>query len=148
MMTSHATSSRYRSPPPAMDATLLGVVLESSVLIAAERRKLTPAQAVESLQHIVGEVPIVLCALTIAEIGHGIYRAATEEMRSRRRVCDIEVERGVSNQSPDRKGGVAAHAPTVRETRTRSWPRPATRRSHHRCHRRGTRIRGRHQQLA
>lgn len=68
-----------------MDATLLGVVLESSVLIAAERRKLTPAQAVESVQHNVGEVPIVLCALTIAEIGHGIYRAATEEMRSRRR---------------------------------------------------------------
>ena len=67
-----------------MAATLLGVELDSSVLIAAERRKLTPAQAVESVQHNVGEVPIVLCALTIAEIGHGIYRAATEEMRSRR----------------------------------------------------------------
>src|ERR1035437_10759392 len=67
-----------------MAATLLGVVLDSSVLIAAERRKLTPAQAVESIQHNVAEVPIVLCALTIAEIGHGIYGAATEEMRSRR----------------------------------------------------------------
>jgi hypothetical protein len=32
-----------------MDATLLGVVLDSSVLIAAERRKLTPAQPVESV---------------------------------------------------------------------------------------------------
>jgi predicted nucleic acid-binding protein len=67
-----------------MDATLLGIVLDSSVLIAAERRKLTPAQAVESVQHNVGEVPIVPCALTIAEIGHGIYRAVTEEVRSRR----------------------------------------------------------------
>src|ERR1035437_800637 len=67
-----------------MAATLLGVVLDSSVLIAAERRKLTPAQAVESIQHNVAEVPIVLCALTIAEIGHGIYGAATEEMRRRR----------------------------------------------------------------
>ena len=68
-----------------MDATLLGVVLDSSVPIAAERRKLPPAQAVESVQRNVGEVPIVLCALTIAEIGHGIYRAGAEDLRKRRR---------------------------------------------------------------
>ena len=68
-----------------MDATLLGVVLDSSVLIAAERRNLTPAQAVEDVQRNLGEVPIVLCALTITEIGDGIYRASTEDLRSRRR---------------------------------------------------------------
>jgi predicted nucleic acid-binding protein len=68
-----------------MDATLLGVVLDSSVLIAAERRKLTPARAVESVQQFVGEVPIVLCALSVAEIGHGIYRARTQDLRNRRR---------------------------------------------------------------
>jgi len=60
-------------------------VLDSSVLIAAERRNFTPAQAVESVQRNVGEIPIVLCALTIAEIGHGIYRARTEDLRQRRR---------------------------------------------------------------
>jgi hypothetical protein len=48
-----------------MDATLLGVVLDSSVPIAAERRKLPPAQAVESVQCNVGEVPTVLSALTV-----------------------------------------------------------------------------------
>ncbi len=68
-----------------MDAALLGVVIDSSILIAAERRKARPDQVVESVQRSVGEVPIVLCALTVAEIGHGIYRAGTEEMRSRRR---------------------------------------------------------------
>jgi predicted nucleic acid-binding protein len=68
-----------------MDATLLGIVLDSGVLIAAERRKFTPAQVVESVQGNVGEVPIVLCALTIAEIGHGVYRAGTEGLRNRRR---------------------------------------------------------------
>jgi predicted nucleic acid-binding protein len=68
-----------------MDATLLGLVLDSSVPIAAERRKLTPAQAVESVQRDVGEVPIVLYALTTAEIGHGVYRAGTEALRRRRR---------------------------------------------------------------
>ena len=44
-----------------MDATLLGVVLDASVPIAAERRKLTPAQAVESVQRNVGEVPPSFC---------------------------------------------------------------------------------------
>ena len=68
-----------------MESTLLGVVLDSSILIAAERRKLRPEQAIETVQKTVGEVPIVLCSLTVAEIGHGIYRADTSETRSRRR---------------------------------------------------------------
>ena len=68
-----------------MEPALLGLVLDSSVLIAAERRKLTPAQAIESVLKTVGEVPIMLCSVTIAEIGHGIYRANTSEIRNRRR---------------------------------------------------------------
>ncbi len=81
-----------------MDPTLLGVVLDSSVLIAAERRRLTPAEVIESVQQNVGEIPIVLCALTIAEIGHGIYRATTEEMRSRRRAFLDELKATVPVQ--------------------------------------------------
>jgi len=68
-----------------MESTLLGLALDSSVLIAAERRKLTAEQAAEMVRKAVGEIPIVLCALTIAEIGHGIYRATTPEIRNRRR---------------------------------------------------------------
>ena len=68
-----------------MDSSFLGLVLDSSVLIAAERRKLTPDQAIESVQETVGEISLVLCALTIAEIGHGIYRANTPGIRARRR---------------------------------------------------------------
>lgn len=68
-----------------MESALLGIVLDSSILIAAERRKMRPEQAIETVQKTVGEVPIVLCSLTVAEIGHGIYRADTPETRSRRR---------------------------------------------------------------
>jgi hypothetical protein len=50
----------------------LGLVPDSSVLIAAERRRLTPEQAVQTAQNTVGEMPIVLCALIVAEMGHGI----------------------------------------------------------------------------
>src|SRR4051812_49999931 len=68
-----------------MESILLGLVLDSSVLIAAERRKLTAEQGAEMVRKAAGEIPIVLCALTIAEIGHGIYRATTPEIRDRRR---------------------------------------------------------------
>jgi predicted nucleic acid-binding protein len=62
------------------------LVLDSSVPIAAERRKLTPDQVIQTVEGTVGEIPIVLCSLTIAEIGHGIYRANTPETRQRRRL--------------------------------------------------------------
>lgn len=68
-----------------MESTLLGLVLDSSVLIAAERRKLTPEQTIEAVRKTIGEVSIALCALTVAEVGHGIYRGNTEEIRRQRR---------------------------------------------------------------
>jgi tRNA(fMet)-specific endonuclease VapC len=68
-----------------MDPAILGIVLDSSVLIAAERRKLTASQAIASIQKVIGNLPIVLSAVTVAEIGHGIYRANTPQIRQRRR---------------------------------------------------------------
>ena len=68
-----------------MESAILGVVLDSSVLIAAERRKRTPAQVIENVATAVGTVPIILSALTVAEIGHGIYRANTPEIQGSRR---------------------------------------------------------------
>ena len=68
-----------------MEPALLGIVLDSSVLVAAERRNLTAAQAIESIRQTSGELPIVLSVISVAEIGHGIYRANTPELRERRR---------------------------------------------------------------
>ena len=68
-----------------MEPALLGLVLDSSVLIAAERRNRTAAQAVEGVMRAIGETPIELSAISVAEIGHGIYRANTQELRNRRR---------------------------------------------------------------
>jgi tRNA(fMet)-specific endonuclease VapC len=66
-------------------ASTIGLVLDSSVFIAAERRKLTALEAVENVRKTTGEVPVVMSSLTVAEIGHGIYRANTPELRERRR---------------------------------------------------------------
>jgi predicted nucleic acid-binding protein len=40
---------------------------------------------IEAVRRITGEIPFLLCALTVAEIGHGIYRANTTEIRTHRR---------------------------------------------------------------
>jgi tRNA(fMet)-specific endonuclease VapC len=69
-----------------MEPAVLGIVLDSSVLIAAERRRLTAAETIESVQRTIRELPIVLSAVTVAEVGHGIYRANTAEIRDRRRL--------------------------------------------------------------
>jgi len=75
-----------------MEPAILGLVLDSSVLIAAERRKQTPAQIIEDVVKTVGAVPIILSSLTVAEIGHGIYRANTPEIRERRRAFRDELK--------------------------------------------------------
>ena len=68
-----------------MESAVLGLVLDSSVLIAAERRKQTATEVIVGVQRLVGEIPVVLSPVTLAEVGHGIYRANTPEIRHRRR---------------------------------------------------------------
>ena len=84
-----------------MEPALLGLVLDSSVLIAAERRNRTAAQAVEGVMQAIGEIPVVLSAISVAEIGHGVYRDNTPELRERRRAFLDELKATIRfNPSP------------------------------------------------
>jgi predicted nucleic acid-binding protein len=58
---------------------IIGLVVDSSVPINAERGKIAAPDVVRNLRQAAGDVPIVICALTIAELGHGVYHARTEE---------------------------------------------------------------------
>jgi len=72
-----------------MESTLLGLMLDSSVLVAAERKKLTSTQAIGKVREAAGDVTIVICPLTVAELAHGSYRADTlERSRMRRQFLD------------------------------------------------------------
>jgi predicted nucleic acid-binding protein len=72
-----------------MEPAILGLVLDSSVLIAAERTKLTTSDAVKNVRASVGDLPIVICALSVAELAHGIYRAnSPERLQQRRQFLD------------------------------------------------------------
>ena len=72
-----------------MEPAILGLVLDSSILVAAERAKLTTPAVIKNIRASAGDVPIVICALTVAELAHGIYRANSPERgRQRRQFLD------------------------------------------------------------
>jgi tRNA(fMet)-specific endonuclease VapC len=68
-----------------MESAVLGVVLDSSIVITAERRSLTVPQLVEAIETAHGDVEVSLSPITVAEVVHGIYRARTPEASRRRR---------------------------------------------------------------
>ena len=63
---------------------MAGVILDSSVIIAAERSGRTVRQILEQVRASQGEIEIGLSVVTIAELVHGAYRAGTEARRTRR----------------------------------------------------------------
>ncbi|HEX3744369.1 MAG TPA: PIN domain-containing protein [Bryobacteraceae bacterium] len=78
-----------------MESTLLGLILDSSIIIEAERKGETVEQLLERVKKSVGEVEIAICSVTVAELVHGVYRANTVEIRQRRRAFIDELKRHV-----------------------------------------------------
>jgi len=62
----------------------VGVVLDSSVIIAAERRGRIVREILEQVKAVQGEIEIGLSVVTIAELVHGAYRAKTQAQQQRR----------------------------------------------------------------
>lgn len=56
----------------------MGLILDSSVVISAERRGHTVRQILEQIQTTHGEIDIGLSVVTIAELMHRAYRAKTD----------------------------------------------------------------------
>jgi tRNA(fMet)-specific endonuclease VapC len=67
-----------------VESTRVGVILDSSVIIAAERRGQTVRQILEQVRAAQGEIEIGVSVVTIAELMHGAYRAKTQEQQQRR----------------------------------------------------------------
>ena len=78
-----------------MESAFLGLILDSSVVIEAERKGQAVEQFLESIRQSFGEVAIALCSVTVAELVHGVYRANLPEIRQRRRAFIDELKRHV-----------------------------------------------------
>lgn len=62
----------------------MGIVLDSSVIIAAESRGHTVLEILEQISARQGEVEVGLSVVTIAELVHGAYRTKTQALQQRR----------------------------------------------------------------
>jgi len=62
----------------------MGLILDSSVVIAAERRGDTVEQFVERVVSATGDQNAALSAVGLTELIHGLYRAKTPALRLRR----------------------------------------------------------------
>jgi predicted nucleic acid-binding protein len=60
----------------------MGLILDSSVLIAAERRGQNARQALTSLSSQIGITDIAISVVTLIELAHGAVRADTPERKS------------------------------------------------------------------
>jgi predicted nucleic acid-binding protein len=63
----------------------MGLVLDSSVLIAAERNARPVSELLAMLEQDHGETEIVLSSITVIELEHGLHRANTAELARKRR---------------------------------------------------------------
>lgn len=78
-----------------MESPLLGLILDSSVIIAAERKRQTVEQLLTAVGQAFGEVEIAISAVTLAELVHGVARANTPEIRIARRAFIDELKKHV-----------------------------------------------------
>lgn len=62
----------------------MGLILDTSILVAGERRGETVKKVIQRVQAAFGDAEAALSAVSIVEITHGIYRARRESDRERR----------------------------------------------------------------
>jgi predicted nucleic acid-binding protein len=71
----------------------LGLILDSSILIAGERRRETVKQVIQRVRAAHGDTESALSAISIIELTHGIYRARTDADKVRRKAFADELAR-------------------------------------------------------
>lgn len=79
-----------------MEPAEVGIILDSSVIIAAERRGHSVREILEQVKAARGEIEIGLSVVSLAELVHGAYRAKTSGQQQRR----LEFIERLSNDLP------------------------------------------------
>jgi predicted nucleic acid-binding protein len=62
----------------------VGLILDSSFLIASERQGQSVLQILQQIENTFGQVEIGISVVTVAELTHGAYRAADDTRKQRR----------------------------------------------------------------
>ena len=78
-----------------MESSLLGLILDSTLVIHGERQGFTVSRLLEQLRLVHGDLAMALSVVTIAELAHGVERAKDEPRRLRRQAFVDEPIRDV-----------------------------------------------------
>jgi predicted nucleic acid-binding protein len=73
----------------------VGLILDSAVIIAAERLGQTVRQILEQIHAVHGEIDLGLSVVSVVELTHGIQRAKDEKRRKRRQAFVDELIRDI-----------------------------------------------------
>lgn len=63
----------------------MGVILDSSAIIKAERRKEPVNLFLKRIVQEIGDQDVALCSIGLTELVHGVYRAASMELRAKQK---------------------------------------------------------------
>ncbi len=74
----------------------MGLILDSSIVIAAERRGDTPDQLVQQIIGVAGNQEAALSSVGLTELVHGIYRASSAQIQLRRKSFVEELRIGLT----------------------------------------------------
>lgn len=61
----------------------MGLILDTSIIVRAERRGLSVAEILAQIRETLGETEIGVSVVTLAELTHGVQRCKTEAQRHR-----------------------------------------------------------------
>ena len=78
-----------------MEPAHLGVILDSSIMIEAERQRLDVARFLKLLTERIGE-EAAPCAISVAGLAHGIHRAGTPDRYQARRAFHDDLKAAVA----------------------------------------------------
>jgi tRNA(fMet)-specific endonuclease VapC len=78
-----------------VESASVGLILDSSIIIAAERRGHTVRQILEQVGTVYGEVDIAISVVTIAELMHGAYRTKMDAIKQRRLTFIVRLCSGI-----------------------------------------------------
>lgn len=78
-----------------MESSILGLILDSSVIIAAERKRQTVEELLRAVEQGFGEIELAISAVTLAELVHGVARANTPDIKDSRRAFIDELKKHV-----------------------------------------------------
>ncbi len=63
----------------------MGLVLDSSVIVTAERRAQPVSELLDQIRSTIGVTEILLSAISVIELEHGLWRADTAQIAQKRR---------------------------------------------------------------